>query len=67
MTLTEAAVKLQQSLDTEYGELLFTVLTDCIDTVFVCEHKRGFAKLRVVPDWFPKELKLIQQYTGKRP
>lgn len=65
MTLTEAAEKLQGILEKNHGLGVFSVGNDQVDTIYVYELKRGFAKQRIRPDWLPSEFKYIQKYMGK--
>ncbi len=65
MDIKEVCEKLQNKLNENFESGTFSVGHDEKDTIFIHEHKRGFAKQRVRPAWIPEEFKVIYKYIGK--
>lgn len=61
--IEEICTKFQDKLN-ELGTGLFTVGYGG-NTIYVYEHKRGYAKRRVRPNWIPEQFEVIYKYVGK--
>lgn len=64
MKLEEICEKLQNELEINFGSGLFSV-GQGDNTIYIYEHKRGFAKRRVRPAWIPENIRVIYKYIGK--
>lgn len=62
--IEEICKKLQDELNKNLGIGTCTVGYG-ENTIYVYEHKRGFAKRRVRPDWIPAQFEVIYKYIGK--